>query len=202
MSEFLTVYPGWNIWQVWQVKDLPFSVMMVGVSPDRQLRIWVEDKVRLGASGAVVADPIDLKGGQIELLQGTPEGLVTDQRKEQVPGPSMFVSGPANLRTLRFFNRGSKAFMAWPHDESYLLEKTFVPSPTNPATSGPPPTTIPETVGNGVVSPVTEAAKQATPLLIIGAVLTGLYLFKDVIFNATRSFTRNRGSARSRRGQG
>lgn len=199
MSEFLTIYPGWNIWQVWQVKDLPFSVMMVGVSPDRQLRIWVEDKLRLGASGAQVADPIDLKGGQIELLNGSPEGLVTDQRKEQVSGPAMVVSGPATLRALRFFNRGLKATMAWPHDESYLLERTFVPSPTNPATSGPPPTTIPGTIGEGITSPVVDAAKQTIPLLVIGAVLSGLYLFKGAIFNATRKLARNSGSPRGRR---
>lgn len=191
-QEFLKVYPGWNVWEVWQVKDLPFSVMNVGLSPERQLRIWVEDKVRLGAPGAIVADSIDFKGSQVELLRGTPEGLQQDQRKEQVPGPSMFVSGPAKLTTLRFFNRGDKAFMAWPHDESYLLERTFIPSPSNPATSGPAPSTIGDTVGGSITGPVTDVAKKLSPLLIGAGVLAGLYFLLEskVLTSAKRRISR------------
>ena len=174
--------------------------MMLGVSPERQLRIWAEDKIRLGASAAKVADSIDLKGGQIELLKATPEGLQTDQRKEQVPGPSMFVGGPASLHTLRFFNRGDKAFMTWPHDESYLLERTFVPSPTNPVTSGPAPNTIPETVGDGISSPATELLTKLSPILMIGGVIvTGYFLIQgSLIKHAKRRISRVRNSGRGR----
>lgn len=187
-QEFLKVYPGWNVWEVWQVKDLPFSVMNVGLSPERQLRIWTEDKVRLGAAGAKVEDSIDFKGSQVELLQGTPEGLQQDQRKEQVPGPSMVVSGPAKLTTLRFFNRGDQAFMSWPHDESYLLERTFVPSPSNPATTGPAPSTIGDTIGDGITGPVVDTAKKLSPLLIGAGVLVGLYFMLEgkVLSNVKR----------------
>lgn len=172
-SDFTTIYPGWNVWDVYQVNDLPFSIMMIGVDKDRQLRIWVEDAVRLGAPGALVADSIDLKGGQIEILNGPPEGLTVADRKETVSGPAMVVSGPATLRTVRFYNRGNEAEMAWPHDDSYLLDKDYVPSPSNPATSGPAPNTIAGTVGSGVIAPVKEFIGEIPSVVYIGAALIG-----------------------------
>jgi hypothetical protein len=195
-TEFLTVYPGWNVWDVWQVKDLPFSLLMMGVSPERQLRIWVEDAVRLGAPGALVADSIDLKGGQVEILNGQPAGLARDQRKEQVPGPSMVVDGPATLRTVRFFNRGDKAKMAWPHDSSYLLDQTYSPSPINPATSGPGPDTIAGTVGKGVVAPLTELLSPT--VLISGALVALGYVFRKELFSNVAKRIRVSRASRSR----
>ena len=95
------VFPGWNVWKVWQVKDLPFSLMMFGVSRDLQLQIWVEDQVRLNAPGSDVADPADLKGSKVQIIADAP-GLSTAMAKESVPGPAMVVSGPADLRVVRF----------------------------------------------------------------------------------------------------
>jgi len=155
-SAFAPIFPGWNVWQVWQVKDLPFSIAMLGVSPDRQLRIWVEDEVRLH-SASDVADPIDLKGGQVEIIDSAP-GLSAAMRKEDVPGgPAFVVDGPAELKTVRFFNKAGQTQIAWPHDESYLLEAVLEPKADNPATSGPAPTTIGQTVGGGIAKPIGEA---------------------------------------------
>lgn len=157
MSDFVDVHPGWNVWSVYQVKDLPFSVLMVGVSRDRQLRLWVEDAIRLGSSGPIVADPADLKGGQIEILPAEPAGLAVAQRKEAVGGNALVVDGPADLRYVRFYNRGAPGSVSWPHDSSYLLNEVFTPDPKNAATSGPGPSTIGQTVGGGVA----EVAKDA-----------------------------------------
>lgn len=187
----LTVYPGWNVWDVYQVNDLPFSIMMLGVSPERQLRIWVEDSVRLGAPGATVADSVDLKGGQVEILSGPPSGLTQIARKEQLSGTIPVVSGPATLKTVRFFNRGDKATMAWPHDESYLLDAVYLPSPTNPVTSGPSPTTISQTVGSGVSQPVGDLLKSLLP---IGLVIGGGLLLLEAL-NQTRRVKRGRSKA-------
>lgn len=198
-SGFLTIYPGWNVWDVWQVNDLPFSVMMLGVSRDRQLRIWVEDAVRLGAPGSIVADSIDLKGGQVEILSGKPPGLARDQRKEQAPGPSMVVSGSATLRTVRFYNRGDKTTMAWPHDESYLLDQTYVPSAIDPATSGPAPGTIAGTVGSGVVQPIKDILSEIPTVVYIGAGLFAVgYFFKKELFSNVYKRVRNNRASRSR----
>lgn len=155
-SAFAPIFPGWNVWQVWQVKDLPFSISMFGVSPERQLRIWVEDQLRLH-SAADVADSIDLKGSQIEIIEGG-QGLATAIRKEQVPnGATFIVSGPANLFTVRFFNRAGQTAIAWPHDSEYLLDAVLEPNPSNPATTGPAPTKIAQTVVNGVTQPIGDA---------------------------------------------
>jgi len=193
-SDFLTVYPGWNVWDVYQVKDLPFSIMMIGLDRDRQLRIWVEDAVRLGAPGASVADSIDLKGGQVQILNGLPTGLQSDQTKEQVSGPAMTVKGPAQLRTVRFFNRGDKSTMAWPHDESYLLDKDYVPSASNPATSGPAPATIGTTVGGGVIAPVKQFLGEIPPVVYYGvALLGGVYVAdKFGLFRKAKNVRRNK----------
>lgn len=190
-TEFLTINPGWNVWDVWQVNDLPFSLMMLGVSPERQLRIWVEDAVRLGAPGALVADSIDLKGGQVEILNAKPVGLAQAQRKEQVPGPALLVNGAATLKTVRFFNRGDKATMAWPHDDSYLLDATYVQSPTNPATAGPGPTTIAGTVGQGITQPIKDLGPGT--LAIAGVVGIGvlLYLNRGSIFKVRKRVRKN-----------
>jgi hypothetical protein len=174
-SAFAPIFPGWNVWQVWQVKDLPFSIAMFGVSPERQLRIWVEDELRLHSS-ADVADSIDLKGGQIEIIPGAP-GLATAMRKEDVPGGASFlVEGPATLFTVRFFNRGDKSQIAWPHDNQYLLDAVLDPNPANPATSGPAPTTIGQTVGTGITKPVGEVLGSVPWYLWLAGAAVGLVL--------------------------
>ncbi len=174
-TAFAPIFPGWNVWQVWQVIDLPFSISMLGVSPERQLRIWVEDALRLH-SAADVADPIDLKGGQVEIIPGAP-GLATAVRKEQVTGgPGFLVKGPAKLFTVRFFNHDGQTNLAWPHDDEYLLDAVLDPNPSNPATSGPAPVTIGQTVGDGLTKPVSQALGSIPWYFWIAGAVVGLVL--------------------------
>lgn len=183
MSDFAPVFVGWNVWAVYQVQDLDFNPLMWGVDRDRQLRLWVEDSVRLGAPGAIVADPIDLKGGQVEILPGAPEGLTVEARKEQVSGPAMLVDGPAELRFVRFYNRGQASRLVWPHNNNYLLDRVYTPKPTAPATQGPPPTTIGTGIGEGVgqaagevAGEVAKGAFKAAPFIALG--VTGFLLWR------------------------
>lgn len=177
-SAMAPVFPGWNVWKVWQVKDLPFSLMMLGVSRDRQLQIWVEDQVRLNAGGTDVADPADLKGSHVQILADAP-GLSTAVQKESVPGPAMLVDGPADLRAVRFFNKGGQSQLPWPHDESYLLEAVLQPQADNPATSGPAPVTIGQTIGNGVIQPIGDALSAIPSWLKYGGIAVGLFVLYE-----------------------
>lgn len=169
-SPMAPVFPGWNVWSVWQVKDLPFSLSMIGVSRDRQLKIWVEDHVRLEAPGASVADPIDLKGGQIQILNARPSDLKIAKRKEEVSGPPLLIESqaePPELRFVRFFNRGAESSLPWPHDDAYLLEEILLPNPESPVTKGPGPGTITE---RNVTDP---AKKGAEDVLLYSALAIG-----------------------------
>ena len=137
------VFKGWNVWAVDQVKDLDFTVLGICVSRDRQLQVWVEDHVRLDAPGTDVADPLDLKGSQVQILAGdAPAGLKVFRRKEQVPGDVMLVNGESDLRLVRFFNRGQASSLPWPHDDNYILDAVYQPDPGQSITSGPPPREI------------------------------------------------------------
>jgi hypothetical protein len=172
-SPMAPVFAGWNVWAVWQVMDLPFSVMMVGVSRDSQLKIWVEDQVRLHAPGAEVADPLDLKGGQVEILTGSP-GLQTAMRKENVPGPALVVETQdvaPQLRFVRFFNRGAASELPWPHDESYLLDAVFRPDAANSATKGSGPGTI---LDRNITGPAGAAGKTVLEVAAVAALLAAL----------------------------
>jgi hypothetical protein len=145
---------------------------MVGISRDRQLQIWVEDQVRLQAPGAKVADPIDLKGSQVQVLTGAPS-LKTLRRKESVPGPALVVETqdlPPQLRFVRFCNRGAASQLPWPHDESYLLDAVFQPDPTNPVTQGD----CTGTIVDNITKPAAEAAKTTLEVALVVALLAGL----------------------------
>jgi len=149
--------------------------MMLGVSPERQLRIWVEDQIRLH-SGAEVADSADLKGGQIEIIPDAP-GLAVYLRKEQVTdGATFLVNGPAELFTVRFYNRGDSSQLAWPHDGEYLLDEVLNPNPANPATQGPAPSTIGQTIGHGAIQPITQALGSVPWYLWLAGATVGLIL--------------------------
>jgi hypothetical protein len=172
-SPMAPLFKGWNVWAVWQVQDLPFNPLMVGVSRDRQLQIWVEDHVRLEAPEAQVADPIDLKGSQIQILTGPPS-LQVAQRKEDVPGPSLSVDTqdlPPQLRFVRFFNRGEASQLPWPHDSSYLLDAVFQPNPSSPVTTGDGPGTITD---RNITKPGTEAAKTAIETALVVALVAAV----------------------------
>lgn len=173
------VFAGWNVWSVWQVKDLPFSIMMLGVSRDRQLQIWVEDQVRLNA-GVTVSDPIDLKGSQIQILNGPPDGLQVATRKENVSGPAMVVDGAAELRYVRFYNRSDASALPWPHDDSYLLDSVYEPTKDNPLTNSAAPPTISQTVGQGVTQPVSDLIGSIPTWMKVTALGAGaLLLFNE-----------------------
>jgi len=180
MGDFATVFPGWNVWTVYQVKDLSdTNPLFWGLDRERRLRIWVEDKLRLGAAGAVVADPVDLKGGQIEILPSPPTDLSVIERKEGVGGASaLIVDGPADLRTVRFFNRGAPSKLVWPHDDEYLLNEVFQPSPKAQSTSGPAPTTITNTVGSGVAGAASGFIWKSG-LAVAAAAALALYIARN-----------------------
>lgn len=179
------VFQGWNVWGVWQSRDLSFDPLMVGVSRDSRLRIWVEDHVRLEAAGTEVADPIMLKGDQIQILNGRPN-LAIEKRKEELPGDTVPVldpqSEPPDLRYVRFFNRGQASFLPWPHDGDYLLEEVLRPDPNNPVTAGPGPGTA---FGRNVGKPGEDILKKMLILAAIGA--GGVLLVKMVESRSRRT---------------
>lgn len=175
------IFKGWNVWDIFQSKDLGFSVWMWGVSRDRQLRIFVEDAVRLGAPGAVVADPLDLKGGQVEILNSQPPGLIQTARKEQLPNFAQALINlqqPADLRTVRFFNRGDESQLLWPSDPNYLLDAVYKPDPSNVVTKGDTaPVTIGDTVASGATQPAGAILSSLvkSPVTWVAAAGLGLY---------------------------
>lgn len=178
MSDFAPVFKGWNVWDVFQTKDLPFGLEWIGVPDERRARIFVEDAIRKNAAGAVLADPVDFKGSMIENLPGPPTDLTVAARKEDVAGPAMTIDGPTILRTFRFFNRGAESKLVWPHDQNFLLDKVYTPSTSSPATTGEPPKTALENAGEGTGELLGEAAKGlAKPieyLLLFGGAYFGL----------------------------
>lgn len=172
MTDIAPIYKGWNVWSVYQVTDLDFSVAMIGINRDTQLRIWVEDQIRLNATEATVADIIDFKGSQIQILNGKPL-LVVAVRKEQISGPAMLLDGPAELRYVRFFNRGNASQLLWPHDDNYLLNEVYRPSTTDPLTTGGGPLTTTD----NVTKPLYESVSAMAPWLILGVL--GFFLVKS-----------------------
>lgn len=163
------VFKGWNVWSVYALKDLHFQPAMLGVSADDRLRIFVEDAVRIGAPGAVVADPIKLKGSQVEILAGAPQGLTVSDRREDLPGTQALVlDGPSVLRYVRFFNHGDESKLNWPFDENFMLNEVFQPTAANPITSGPGPSL---TLG-GATDSLKSAAETG---LAIGLGLLAIY---------------------------
>jgi len=154
------VFRGWNVWAVYQVKDLDFTLLGMGVSRDRQLQVWVEDHVRLDAPGTDVADPLDLKGSQVQILAGdSPAGLKSFRRKEQVPGDVMLLDGEADRRVVRFYNRGDASALPWPHDDNYLLDEVYQPDEKQSITSGP----APREIASGTSSDLGKAAGDLLP---------------------------------------
>lgn len=150
---FVQLFPGWNVWDVWQSQDpidgLGGAIMNAGLSLERQLRIWVEKAVEEGAPAAALADPLNpaaLRGDQVQILPNSGD-LVALQTRGDVPG----LAGALQLgeqgsqtvkRTVRFYNRGDGGALPWPHDENYLVDRVYEPSTTNPLTTGPAPDSL------------------------------------------------------------
>jgi hypothetical protein len=181
----IPIFPGWNVWSLWQVNDLDFSVMNIGVTEERQLRIWVEDQIRDKAGAAEVADPVALKGSQIQMLPSLPTGLRLMMRKEQVQGcegdgcagPTMVVDGPATLKTVRFFNRSnSQTSMPWPHDDNYLVDSVYIPNVDNIITAGPGPGTVLDPLTKGAADAAGAAGGVIDKVIMGALVIGGVYL--------------------------
>lgn len=147
---FLPVFVGWNVWDFWQSDDPPFSVMNVGLTLERQARIWVENQLADNAPGAAVADPMNpaaLRGDQIQLIPRV-QGLATAATRGDIPelAGEVNLGGGADskaiLRTVRFFNRGSEVVMPWAHEPGYLLDTVYTPDAKNPVTNAPQPSSL------------------------------------------------------------
>jgi hypothetical protein len=165
-----TIHKGWNVWGLLAARDLSFSPLWIGVSPERRLRAWVEDHAD-AAPGANVADqwnPARLKGEAVEILQA-PEGLEAETERTEISPP---VAPPAdNVRVfVRFFNRGVEASTPWPHDEDFALDTIYAPSKENPITSAPEPPTL-----EGAAGAALDTAGSALKVVgvIAGVVLLG-----------------------------
>ncbi|HEX7273141.1 MAG TPA: hypothetical protein VF420_13420 [Casimicrobiaceae bacterium] len=140
MADFAPIFAGWNAWSVYQKRDLDFELSMAGLDRDRRLRIWVENAAA-ESPGSNVSDPIALKGSQIQIVQTgeLPKDLAVAAQREKLSGPLLVLDGPADLRTVRFYNRGEAGKIPWPHDDNYLLEAVFTPNEKSEITSGAPP---------------------------------------------------------------
>jgi hypothetical protein len=151
---FLTVFPGWNVWDLYQANEpdvgLLETMLLAGLSRDRQLQIWVENNIKDNAPGAAVADPLNpaaLRGDQIQIIPKV-TGLKIDAGRENAGlGGSQHIGdkdakGDAELRTVRFFNRGVQAVMPWPHDTNYLVDVAYTPSTSNPVTNAEAPSSL------------------------------------------------------------
>lgn len=146
---FVPVFHGWNVWAVLARNEPSFDVGMVGVSPERRLRIWVEQKAD-EAPGVNVADefnPLKLKGEQVEIIPSA-EGLEPAlERDQEFPG-SILNFDPAHTRVfVRFFNRGTEGAAKWPRDEDFFLDTVYAPDAENVITSGAEPGTLEGTAG-------------------------------------------------------
>jgi hypothetical protein len=196
----IPIFPGWNVWNIWQVNDLDFNPLNIGITPERQLRIWVEDQIRENAGAAEVADPVALKGSQIQVLPGLPTGLKIMMRKDQVTGcegdgcagPLMVVNGPATLKTVRFFNRSnSQTSMPWPHDNNYLVDSTYIPDTANPTTAGPGPGTILSSAADAASATVNTLTKVA----LVGGIIYLAVMFGPPILEQLKKSMESKSSS-------
>ncbi len=160
---FATVFAGWNVWGVIQKDSLDIEPMMIGVSRDRRLRVWVEEHAD-AAPGAAVADSANLlalKGSQVEIINSTGNLVPAETQADALPG--LTLDGPATPRLVRFFNRGSEAVTPWPHDSNYLLASVYQPASNSPITNAPAPSSL-----AGSASQVTGQIGSTVKMLAIG----------------------------------
>lgn len=179
-SGFAPIFAGWNVWDVWQASDPTFDLMLAGLSQDRRLRIWVENETK-AAPGVAVADPANpaaLVGDQVQIIPKV-EGLELARARGAVPdlagAQQIGKDGSrAELRTVRFFNRGAAGAVPWPHDENDLLENVWTPSASNPVTNAPQPSSL-----GGLATELSEDAKTALKVVAIvaGVGLTGVLIY-------------------------
>lgn len=171
---FATVFPGWNVWDLWQASDPDEGILgtlwHAGISQDQLLKLWVENQIEDHAPGANVSDPLNpnpekFRGDQIQILPTRPEGLaVADARESAGLGGALQVGkdgSTAVFRTIRFFNRGQQAILPWPHDKNFVVDVVYQPSATNPITNGAAPSTA-----GGAISAAADASAKALGELV------------------------------------
>ncbi|HXJ69879.1 MAG TPA: hypothetical protein VNM39_13295 [Verrucomicrobiae bacterium] len=150
---FAPIFQGWNVWDVWAADDPDTSILTdlwnAGESPERVLRVWIEDEIKDNAPGSAVADPANpaaLKGDQIQPIPFV-TGLDVASSRANIPalaGSQQLgkQGSKATLHTFRFFNRGAQTVMPWPHDENFLLDAVYTPSASNAVTNAPQPSSL------------------------------------------------------------
>jgi len=185
---FAQLFPGWNVWQVWQSQDpiegLGDVILNTGLSLERQLKIWVEDWIKDHAPGAAVADPANpmaLRGAQIEPIPSA-DGLEKLQTRGDVPGLAGALQlgeqgSAAKLWTVRFFNRGQAGAVAWPSDRNYVLDAVYQPTAASPITNSAPPSSL-----GGAATDALNTAGDAVKVIAIGAgVVLGVVLIAAIV---------------------
>jgi hypothetical protein len=169
---FAPVFVGWNVWDFWQSDDPPFSVMNIGLTLERQAKIFIENQLADNAPGTAIADPLNpaaLRGDQIQIIPRV-QGLEVNASRADIPELAGTVNlgggedSKAILRTVRFFNRGSESLLPWPHEPGYLLDTVYTPSASNPVTSAPQPGSL----GGAASAAGAELGKVITAAVWIG----------------------------------
>lgn len=184
---FATVFKGWNVWDVRAADELDTEVSMIGVSPERRLRIWAEESAQSGP-GVAVADPLnplDLKGGQVEIIANAGGLQPAETVIENKPGANLLVRGPSTVYTVRFFNRGQESAITWPHSfpatQNFLLETVYQPDPSNPLTSGPAPGSL----AGGASDVADKVSSVVKVVAIVAGVGVGVALLLAIV-NSSR----------------
>jgi len=135
----LTVFNGWNIWDVYQ------SQAPIDPTPgtlDQQLKAWVIDAAALEPEA------------QVALVSNAAAGPIV-QSRESVPevaqSPLTLGTGGSAVfkRTVAFHTTGDRKSLPWPHDMNYMLDAVYLPAPA-PATPAPKPN-APSSSGGGLM---------------------------------------------------
>lgn len=179
---FAPIFKGWNVWDVLAKDDLDFELGGVGASPERRLRIFVENAIVDGAPAASVDDqnnPLKLVGSMVEII-ASPGNLQPAATRAAVPGTPLVLDAPATKHTVRFFNRGDETELSWPHSSNFLLDTVYQPSASSSITSGAPPSSLSGTIDSATAT----ASKTATVVLAVAGVAVGLGV---VIWLASKS---------------
>lgn len=178
------IFAGWNVWDVWQADNPSFSVMNIGLSLERQLRVWVENQIKDNAPGSDVADPLNpaaLRGEQVQPI-GHVTGLTIAATRADDPelaDAKLNSSGStATLRTVRFWSRapGERyklvTTMPWARDDDYLLNVVYQPTAKSPVTNAPQPGSL-----AGTASDFAGEAGTVLKVVAVGAaVVLGVVL--------------------------
>lgn len=167
---FIPVLKGWNVWRVWQVDDLgDLNPMNFGLSDERRLRIWVEEQAN-AAPGAAVADPANplaLKGGQVEIIPSA-DGLAELATLNPSSGHVLELPSAAHPFFVRFYNRGAEGVTPWPIGDEQLVEAVYEPSAASPITNGAPPSSL-GGAATGAAETVKEIGSGALTAVVVVA---------------------------------